>query len=135
MKVLVDTSAWVDFLNGFGSPERHALGELLLGQDELCTCGVVVAEVLQGLRKDASRRELQAQFRNLVWLEAAGIETYEAAADLYRALRARGITVRSTIDCLIAVLAEANGCHVLARDRDMAAILTSGLLSARPWPA
>lgn len=135
MKVLVDTSAWVDFLNGFASPQRHALSELLLGQDELCTCGVVVAEVLQGLRKDASRQELQALFRNLVFLEAAGIETYEAAADLYRALRSKGITIRSAIDCLIAVLAEANGCYVLARDRDMAAILKSGLLKARPWPA
>jgi predicted nucleic acid-binding protein len=136
MRVLVDTSAWVDFLNGYASPERHAVGQLLLGQAELCTCGVVVAEVLQGLRRDKSRREIGAQFRNLVWLEAAGIETYEGAADLYREMRARGVTVRSTIDCLIAVLADTHGCYVLARDRDLNEILDSGLMKkARRLPA
>ena len=135
MKVLVDTSAWVDFLNGYGSPERQALGELLLGDDELCTCGVVVAEVLQGLHREAGRREVLTQFRNLTWIEAKGIETYEATADLYRKLRKRGVTVRSTIDCLIAVLAESHGCYVLARDRDIQAIVGSGLLELRSWPA
>jgi predicted nucleic acid-binding protein len=133
MRVLVDTSAWVDFLNGFPSPEHDALGELLLGQDDVCTCGVVVAEVLQGLRKDKSRGEVQALFRNLTFLEAAGIETYEAAADVYRALRRKGVTVRSTIDCLIGVLAAANGCHVLHRDRDLDAIVRSGLLELPAW--
>jgi predicted nucleic acid-binding protein len=112
------------------------VGQLLLGQAELCTCGVVVAEVLQGLRRDKSRREIGAQFRNLVWLEAAGIETYEGAADLYREMRARGVTVRSTIDCLIAVLADTHGCYVLARDRDLNEILDSGLMKkARRLPA
>lgn len=135
MRVLVDTSAWVDFLNGFPSPEHHALGELLLGQEEVCTCGVVVAEVLQGLRRDKGRGEVQARFRELAFLEPSGIETYEAAADLYRGLRARGVTIRSTIDCLIAVLADANGCFVLARNSDLSAILKSGLVKARAWPA
>lgn len=93
MRILVDTSIWVDFLNGFSSPERTTLATLLKNDHDLCTCGVVIAEV-------------------------------------YRSLRARGLTVRSTIDCLIAVLAEENGAVVLARDRDMKTILESGLVAA-----
>ena len=134
MRVLVDTSAWVDFLNGHPSAEQQALAGLIEGEDDLCTCGVVVAEVFQGLRHDKGRSELQVLFRRLVFLEPSGIDSYFQAADLYRRLRARGVTVRSTIDCLIAVLAEANACHVLARDRDLEAIVRSGLVRVRQWP-
>jgi len=134
MRVLVDTSAWVDFLNGYSSPVRMALHELIEGDDDLCTCGVVVAEVFQGLRREAGRDELGALFRELTYLEAQGIDLHFRAAALYRELRRRGQTVRSTIDCLIAVLAAENGCHVLARDRDLATILDSGLVAAKPWP-
>jgi predicted nucleic acid-binding protein len=134
MKVLVDTSAWVDFLNGHPSPERAAVHELFEGDDDLCTCGVVVAEVFQGLRRDAGRDELASLFRELTFLEPRGIDLYLRAAELYRELRRKGRTVRSTIDCLIAVLAEENGCYLLARDRDMTAILDSGLAAVKRWP-
>lgn len=97
----------------------------------MCTCGVVVSEVFQGLRREKGRAEVAGLFRKLLFLEPSGIDTYLKAADLYRALRGRGVTVRSTIDCLIVVIAEENGCHVLARDRDIEAILRSGLVKAR----
>lgn len=134
MKVLVDTSAWADFLNGHPTAEREALRELITGEDDLFTCGVVVAEVFQGLRKEKGREELTDLFRQLNYLEPDGIEVYFRAAALYRDLRAQGVTIRSTIDCLIAILAETSGCHLLARDRDLAQILKSGLVSVRPWP-
>jgi predicted nucleic acid-binding protein len=53
VKVLVDTSAWADFLNGHSTAEREALRELITGEDDLFTCGVVVAEVFQGLPSTA----------------------------------------------------------------------------------
>jgi hypothetical protein len=134
VKVLVDTSAWADFLNGHPTAEREALRELITGEDDLFTCGVVVAEVFQGLRKEKGREELTDLFRQLNYLEPDGIELYFRAAALYRDLRAQGVTIRSTIDCLIAILAETNGCHLLARDRDLAQILKSGLVSVRQWP-
>lgn len=134
MKVLVDTSAWVDFLNGHPSPFNHALIELIEGEDEVCTCGIVVAEVFQGLRRDKGRGQLERLFQELQFLEPSGIELSFRAAELYRALRRRGTTVRSTIDCLVAVLAEENSCYVLARDRDLEAILGSGLVKASAWP-
>jgi predicted nucleic acid-binding protein len=134
MRVLIDTSAWVEFLNGTGSPQHRAVTELIAGEDELCTCGVIVAELFQGLRRDQGRMELRKLFRDLVLLEPSGIDPYFKAADLYRGLRRKGVTVRSTIDCLIAVLAQEHGCCILARDRDLDLILEHGPGGMRAWP-
>jgi len=135
VRVLVDTSVWADFLNGYPSPQAAALAELLEGDDELCTCGTIVAEVFQGLRREEGRRAIQRSFEDLTFLEPSSIRLYFRAADVYRRLREVGHTVRSTIDCVIAVIAEENGCYVLARDRDMDAILGSGVLKVRRWPS
>lgn len=59
MKVLIVTSAWVDFLNGYGSPERAAVADLPAGEDDIRTCGVVVAEGFQGLRKTSGIGEIE----------------------------------------------------------------------------
>jgi predicted nucleic acid-binding protein len=130
VRVLVDTSAWVDFLNDFPSPAADALAELLQGDDDVCTCGIVVAEVFQGLHRDQGRDSIRRSFEDMIFLEPPGIRLYLRAAGLYRALRERGTKVRSTVDCIIAALAEDSGCDLLARDRDMDAILDSGLLKA-----
>ena len=135
MRVLVDTSVWADFFNGFPSAEERALARLIAGEDEVCTCGVIVSEVFQGLRQEKGRAGLARLFRELVFLEPAGVDSYFRAADVYRALRRKGITIRSTIDCLIAVMAEERDCDVLTRDRDLNAILASGLVKARSLPA
>ena len=78
---------------------------------------------------------IERSFRDMILLEAEGIETYLRTAALFRELRSRGHTIRSTIDCLIAVLADEGGCALLARDRDLSAILESGLVDVRSWPA
>jgi predicted nucleic acid-binding protein len=106
----VDTSAWVDFLNGHPSAHRATLAALIADEHDLCTCGVIVAEVFQGLRRESGLAELLTLFRAMTFLEASGIDLHLRAADLYRTLRRRGHTVGSTIDCLIAVLAEENAC-------------------------
>ena len=131
MRVLVDTSAWAEFLNGTASAEARAVDRLLGGEDDVVTCGLVVAEVFQGIRRD--RAELEAFFRTMTFLEPAGIDTYLRAAGLHRALRRRGITIRSTIDCFLAVLAAENGCDLLFRDRDLGRIVASRLLELQAW--
>ena len=131
MRVLVDTSVWVDFLNGYPSRESNLLSSLIASDVDVCTCGVVVAEVFQGLKQSKGRKDLEKLFRKLIFLDASGFDPHLRAAELYRNLRARGRTVRSTIDCLIAIVAEAEGCYVLARDRDLTTILSSGLVKAR----
>jgi predicted nucleic acid-binding protein len=129
VRVLVDTSAWAEFLNGTDSPEARAVDRLLAGEDDVVTCGLVAAEVFQGIRRD--REELEAFFRKMTFLEPSGIDTYLKAADLHRTLRRRGVTIRSTIDCFLAVLAAENGCEILFRDRDLRQIVESGLLDLR----
>jgi len=134
VRVLVDTSVWGDFLNGYPSPHADVLGELLEGDHEVCTCGIVVAEVFQGLRRAQGREAIRRSFEDLPFLEPSGIGLYLRAAEVFRTLRARGRTVRSTVDCVIAALAEENRCAVLARDRDLDTLLASGLLKAEAWP-
>jgi predicted nucleic acid-binding protein len=134
LRILVDSSVWADFLNGFPSLERAALADLIAEGSDLCTCGVIVAEVFQGLRRDKGREELAEIFRELTYLEPPSIDLYFRAAEVYRTMRQQGKTIRSTIDCVIAVLADDNGCSVLARDRDLTTILQSGVLKAKLWP-
>lgn len=128
MRVLIDSSAWIEFLNGRPSRTADQVTRLLGDELEICTCGLVVTEVLQGLRRASGYPKVVGLFADLTFLEAAGLTTYVRAAEVYRELRRRGITVRSTIDCLIAILAEEQACMVLARDRDLETILGSGLL-------
>jgi predicted nucleic acid-binding protein len=134
LRVLVDTSAWAEFLDGTRSPHADAVEALLRGDDEPFTCGIVVAEVFQGLRKDATRAAIERSFRDMSFLEPAGMDAYLRAAEVYRKLRERGVTIRSTIDCIIAVMAEEAGCALLARDRDLDALLASGLVKVKAWP-
>ncbi|MBM4353754.1 MAG: PIN domain nuclease [Deltaproteobacteria bacterium] len=134
MKVLVDTSVWADFANGHPSPEALVLQKLIEDEEEIATCGLVAAEFLQGLRRGKHQAEFQARFRDMTWLVAVEPDTWFSAAALFRSLRERGITVRSTVDCVLAVLAQENGCLLLARDRDLSAILASGLVEVAAVP-
>jgi predicted nucleic acid-binding protein len=135
VRVLVDTSVWVDLINGHESPEAAALADLLAGEDDICTCGVVVAEVLQGLRRPRGYARVRDGFADLTFLEPSGMALYVRAAEIFRALRKRGQTVRSTIDCVIAAIAEEHRCHLLARDRDLREIAASGVVDLPSWPA
>jgi predicted nucleic acid-binding protein len=130
VRVLVDTSAWIEFLNGQTSQVADEVSRLLGSDHDLCTCGVIAAEVLQGLRRASGHAKVARLFADLTFLEAAGLATYVRAAEIYRELRSRGVTVRSTIDCLIAALAEEHRCVILARDRDLELIVGSGLVKA-----
>ena len=123
MRILVDTSVWVDFFNDHPSKESSALARFIQDHDEIATCGVVGAEVVQGFRDARTLRGLEPYFREMAWLAPAEPDTYLAAARLFRDLRAKGITIRSTIDCLIVRLADEHDHLVLARDRDLRAIL------------
>lgn len=134
MRVLVDTSVWVDFFNGHASPEAEALTRLLEEDGDLLTCGVIVTEVLQGLRRNKVLATIEEQFREMAWLSPVEPTTYLAAANLFRALRQKGITIRSTIDCLIACLAAEHNAVLLAKDRDLRSIVDSKTLALVAFP-
>ena len=134
MRVLVDTSAWVDFFNGHPSPEAEALTRLIREEADVLTCGVVVAEVLQGLRKSKTLTKIEQHLLGMEWLTPREPETYVEAANLYRHLRSKGVTIRSTIDCVIAQLADEHDVLLLSKDRDLRLIIESGLLDLRALP-
>jgi len=134
MRVLVDTSAWIDFFNGHPSPEAEALTRLIREEADVLTCGVVVAEVLQGLKKTPTLTQIEQHFLEMEWLSPVEPETYIEAASLYRQLRSKGVTIRSTIDCLIARLADENDVLLLSKDRDLRLIIESGMLEVKALP-
>lgn len=116
---LVDTSVWVDFFRGADNPEVARLDQLL--QTELVVIGdIVLAEVLQGFDQDRHFHQALGLLRELEVVQIGGLEVAIAAAQNFRALRAAGVTVRKTIDTLIATRCILDGRPLLHRDRDFA---------------
>ena len=115
--ILVDTSVWIDFFRAAETPQARRLAAALAGDEELCTCGPVMTEVLQGIRSASEYRRVRESLDLLVYLPI-GRETYVRAAEIWRKARRRGRTLRSTIDCIIAACAADSGAAVLHRDRD-----------------
>jgi hypothetical protein len=115
---LVDTSVWIELLNGaLGS--RVTEGELL----NFVTCGPIVQEVLQGLRDDPASESVREGLLALpVLSDPLPITLFQSAAEIYRLGRAKGYTIRSSTDCLIAAIAIENGVPVWHKDRDFEAI-------------
>ena len=112
---LIDTSVWIDV---FHRPRRIDLRSLV-DPDGIVTCLPVVQEVLQGFRDDRAFRVARDAMRAIPTVEEPlGRTAFEDAVDLYRLARRAGVTVRSSVDCLIAVCAVRNDLTVLHRDRD-----------------
>ncbi len=117
--ILVDSSVWVDF---FRSSPGHAgteLRRMIEESEPFALTGIVVAEVLQGLTRDAGTIERFVAQWDL--LEPQGFETYTRAAAIYRAGRNKGIAL-STIDTLIAAIALDYGATLFTLDHDFTRI-------------
>jgi predicted nucleic acid-binding protein len=116
--IMVDSSVWADFLNGAPTRQAEELARLLEDRAvPIVTLPIVVAEVLQGLKTEARFRHVAALLTRLPRLPET-IDTYVAAAQLFRILRKAGVTVRGTIDCLIAQVCIENRASLLCKDRD-----------------
>jgi predicted nucleic acid-binding protein len=115
--VIADSTIWIDFFAGRGTPEalwlKRELSLQEVGLTDLSFC-----EVLQGVRHDADFRRTHLRLTSLPILNCCGEELAVASAQNYRMLRARGFTVRKTIDCLIATFCIEHGHALLHRDRD-----------------
>lgn len=117
--IFVDSSVWIDYFRGLHSAETDRL-DRLLGEEELVTGDVVLAEVLQGFVSDADFRTALRLFETLTVVEVGGRDAAIEAARNFRRLRAKGVTVRKTIDTLIASWCIRNGAALLSADRDFA---------------
>ncbi|MGE3341863.1 MAG: PIN domain-containing protein [Vicinamibacterales bacterium] len=115
--VIVDTTVWIDYFDDVRNPETEWL-DVELDRQRLGLTDVILCEILQGVRDDAAAASLERQLLKLEVFDTGGAELARAAARNSRALRARGHTVRKTIDCLIATFCLREGHSLLHRDRD-----------------
>ena len=115
--VIVDTTVWVDYLNGVATPETDWLDDQMARQ-RLGLLDLMVCEVLQGLSTDRDAARVLRHLRRFEIFETGGTELAVDAARHYRRLRARGRTGRKTIDCLIASFCLRERHSLLHCDRD-----------------
>lgn len=121
MKILPDSSAWIAYFRSDRTPASNKLRNLIELEEDICICGPVLTEVLQGLRHDDQYKKVQGIMQTFDYLETSRA-VYQYAADIYRELRAKGITIRSTMDCIIAATAHAHDVYLVHHDRDFEAI-------------
>jgi len=115
--ILVDSSVWIDYFRGVATPQADRL-DALLGVEGLAMGDVVLAEVLQGFVSERDFVDALRLLTSLSVIDIAGQDIAVQAARNYRALRARGVTVRKTIDTLIATRCIESGYSLLYSDRD-----------------
>jgi predicted nucleic acid-binding protein len=121
MMVLVDTTVWIDFFAARSSGHVVAFENLVINREDICICGIVLTEVLQGIRKDSEFKKTRDLFNNLLFLPMP-YPVFLKAVEIYRKLRRKGITIRKSVDCMIASVAIENDIPLLHNDKDFEAI-------------
>lgn len=115
--ILVDSSVWIDYFRGSASPQTDCLNDLL-GSESLATGDLMLAEVLQGFDHDLHFEQAERLLTSVTVLELGGREVAIEAAMNFRRLRRLGVTVRKTIDTIIASHCILRGHALLFSDRD-----------------
>ena len=115
--ILVDSSVWIDYFRGTATQEAEKL-DSLLGTEPIATGDLILTEVLQGFVSDRDFNHARKLLASLVIVNLGGQEIAIQAAKNFRALRALGITVRKTIDTVIATRCIASKLPLLYSDRD-----------------
>ncbi|TDP61415.1 type II toxin-antitoxin system VapC family toxin [Roseateles toxinivorans] len=115
--ILVDSSVWIDYFRGTATVQTEKL-DGLLGREPLAIGDLILAEVLQGFASDRDFRQAQKLLDSLEVIDLGGRDIAIKAAKNFRALRALGITVRKTIDTIIATRCIESGYTLLHCDRD-----------------
>jgi predicted nucleic acid-binding protein len=115
--ILVDSSVWIDYFNGVDNSYTSKL-DSLLGVELIAIGDIILTEVLQGFQSDNDFKTAKVVLLNLSVFDMLGQQNAIAAAENYRSLRKKGITIRKTIDCMIATFCIENGHQLLFCDKD-----------------
>ena len=115
--ILVDSSVWIDYFNGTETLATKKL-DGLLGMQPVCTGDLILAEVLQGFRQNADYQAAKTLLCSLPIVAMVGADISLKSADNFRLLRKQGITIRKTIDTLIATYCIESGLSLLHSDKD-----------------
>jgi predicted nucleic acid-binding protein len=116
--IVVDTSVWIDVLNERESRQAERCVELIEGGEPIALTDIVITEILQGFRSDREARLVERHLRAFPVLRLGGLDDFVLAAELYRAARRAGVTIRKTLDCLIAAPCVRTGAPLLHADSD-----------------
>lgn len=130
--VLVDTSVWVDYLNNGQHPSALVLEELLKAYD-VAICPPIYREVLQGIKNDKDFVRIKSILLNLHLVQHNPYEVAESAASLYREMRKKGVTIKSTADVVIAMYAIKSSAAILTLDSDFLIIAKISPLEIYVW--
>ncbi|MGD0845440.1 MAG: PIN domain nuclease [Geobacteraceae bacterium] len=127
--ILIDASAFIEFLNRTGSREDTLIEQLIRNDEDIVLADITLTEILQGIKTDREYRDVKASLLTFPLLSLNSAESYIAAAELYRKCRKKGLTVRSTVDLLIAQIAIEHRTALLHNDRDFECV-TSRFMTA-----
>ncbi len=116
--MLVDTSVWIDYFNGYTSPEAERFAKAIGNDETIDLPGIVWTEILLGLRTETEAARIQNLLDAFDTVKEPTHQDYLESARIYRVCRNKGFTIRSTIDCLIAQLCLRDNLPLLSKDRD-----------------
>ena len=117
MMILVDSTVWIDFFRGRVSAQADYLTKALEEEEDICICGPVLTEVLQGIIDETQFQKAKEFFGRLIFLPLTE-RSFVLSAEIYRQARLNGRVVRKTIDCIIASCAIAHNIPLLHNDED-----------------
>ncbi len=115
--IIVDSSVWIDYFNGKPTPQTNTL-DSLLGAEPLALGDIILTEVLQGFTNDLDFKRAKKLFSGFVLFEMLGEKNAIKSAENYRHLRKQGITIRKTLDCVIATFCIEHKHALLFQDKD-----------------
>lgn len=115
--ILADSSIWIDFFNDTNNEKVDAMVEYL-SRERVISADLVITEVLQGFRKDSDFLTAVEIFKTIPCHSVAGIEIALKSAENFRSLRKKGITIRKTVDMILATYCIENNISLLQNDRD-----------------
>ena len=116
--IVVDTSVWIDVLNNVDTPPAKTCVRLIEGGEPVALTDVIFTEVLQGLSDESEANEVERHLRAFPMLRLESLDEFALAAQFYRTARRKGITIRKTLDCLIAAPCVRANAPLLHADKD-----------------
>ncbi len=115
--ILIDTTVWINFFADQQTAEVSKFESFVNEEEDLCVCGVIMTELLQGISDDQEFQKTKTLLAEMIYLPMSST-TFIQSAEIYRTLRKMGITIRKTIDFLIAALCIEHEVQLLHNDRD-----------------
>lgn len=117
-QLIFDTSVWIDFLRDKNTPEADLLTTYIENNHPVILTPTIVQEVLQGIRENGQYQQIKDILSYITTLQLPPLQAAVGAADLYRSLRKKGLTIRKSNDCLIAFYAIEFSIPIVHADAD-----------------